>query len=510
MHNPRHSDPLTGPRSLNEPDPPAQARRPSIGLVAGPVAALLILLLPTPAGLPPEGLRTGAAALWMAIWWTTEAVPIPVTALLPLVLFPFLGVLPMPEAAAPYAAEVIFLFMGGFFLAAGMESTGLHRRIALEIIRRVGLGPERLVLGFMLATAFLSMWISNTATAAMTLPIGIAVVEIFRRDEPREGFPLGVSLMLGMAYAASIGGVATLIGTPPNAIFAGAVAELLDGDVGFGQWMLLGLPVTVVMLPLTWFLLVRVLHPPGELQADASTVLEAEIDSLGPTTPAERRVAWVFGLTALCWVLRAPKSLGAFTIPGLQTLAPGIRDSTIAIAASIILFILRKGGPGQRAGHPILSWDRARRIPWGVLLLFGGGLSLARGMESSGLSRWIGSSVEGLSGVPDLVLFAALAILFVFLTELTSNAATTTMAMPVLVGAAAAMGSDPIPFMIVATMASSMAFMLPVATPPNAIVFGSDYLTIPQMVKAGLVLNLVAVAVVTLAARFLLPLVFPS
>jgi sodium-dependent dicarboxylate transporter 2/3/5 len=474
------------------------------------LAALVILLLPRPEALPVEGLRTGAAAAWMAIWWMTEAVPIPVTALLPLVLFPFLGVLPMPEAAAPYANEVIFLFMGGFFLAAGMESSGLHRRIALGIIRKVGLGPDRLVLGFMLATAALSMWISNTATAAMMLPIGIAVVEIFRQDEEREGFPLGVSLMLGMAYAASIGGVATLIGTPPNAIFAGAVSELLGGDIGFGQWMLLGLPITLVMLPVTWFLLVRVLHPPGELRADASAILEGELDSMGPASAAERRVAWIFGITALCWILRAPKAVGSLTLPGLQSLAPGIRDSTIAIAASIILFILPSGRDPGDGDRTLLTWERARRIPWGVLLLFGGGLSLARGMESSGLSRWIGSSVEGLSGVPDIVLFAALALLFVFLTELTSNAATTTMAMPVLVGAAAAMGSDPIPFMIVATLASSMAFMLPVATPPNAIVFGSDYLTIPQMVRAGLLLNLVAVVVVTLAARFLLPLVFPG
>ena len=221
-------------------------------------------------------------------------------------------------------------------------------------------------------------------------------------------------------------------------------------------------------------------------------------------------MAWIFEITALCWILRAPKAVGSLTLPGLQTLAPGIRDSTIAIAASIILFILPSGRPAGSGDRTLLTWERARGIPWGVLLLFGGGLSLARGMESSGLSRWIGSSVEGLSGVPDVLLFAALALLFVFLTELTSNAATTTMAMPVLVGAAAAMGTDPIPFMIVATLASSMAFMLPVATPPNAIVFGSDYLTIPQMVRAGLVLNLLAVVVVTLAARFLLPLVFPG
>jgi len=443
----------------------------------------------------------------MAVWWITEALPIPVTALLPLVLFPVLGILPMAEAAAPYANEVIFLFMGGFFLAAGMEGSELHRRVALTIIRLVGLGPERLVLGFMLATAFLSMWISNTATAAMMLPIGVAVVELFRGDQPAEGFPLGVALMLGIAYGASIGGVATLIGTPPNAIFAASVVELLDGEIGFGRWLLLGVPVTAVMLPLTWFLLVKVLHPPGPLSGDAREVLEDQLSRLGPASTAERRVGAVFLATAVAWILRSPKTVGAVTLPGLQDLAPGIRDSTIAMAAALLLFILPRGN-GDRT--PLLTWQRARGIPWGVLILFGGGLSLARAMEASGLSQWIGASVAGLQGVPPVVLFAVLALLFVFLTELTSNAATTTMAMPVLVGAAAAMGTAPLPLMIVATLSSSMAFMLPAATPPNAIVFGADYLGIPQMARAGLVLNLVAVGVVTLAAWLLIPLVFPG
>jgi len=443
----------------------------------------------------------------MAIWWITEAVPIPVTALLPLVLFPALGVLGMADAAAPYANEVIFLFMGGFFLAAGMEGCGLHRRVALGIIRRVGLGPERLVLGFMVATAFLSMWISNTATAAMMLPIGVAVVELFRGDASREGFPLGVALMLGIAYGASIGGVATLIGTPPNAIFAAASSELLGVEIGFGQWMVLGVPVTLVMIPLTWLLLVKVLFRPGALGGDAADVLEAEIQSLGRASSAERRVAVVFVLTAAAWILRAPKEIGGMVLPGLQTWAPALRDSTIAMAAALVLFVMTRGD-GSR--HPLLTWRRARTIPWGVLILFGGGLSLARAMEGSGLSQWIGSSVAGLGSLPPILLFGILALLFVFLTELTSNAATTTMAMPVLAGAAAAMGMPAIPFMIVATMSSSMAFMLPVATPPNAIVFGSDYLTIPQMARAGFLLNLLAVAVVTLAATFILPFAFPS
>ena len=504
MQNP---DRLQPGQPLPSEDPNRSTSRIPVTLLAGPVLAAVLLVLPAPAGLDPAGWRTAAVALWMAVWWITEALPIPVTALLPLVLFPVLGILPMAEAAAPYANEVIFLFMGGFFLAAGMEGSGLHRRVALTIIRRVGLGPERLVLGFMLATAFLSMWISNTATAAMMLPIGVAVVELFRGDQPAEGFPLGVALMLGIAYGASIGGVATLIGTPPNAIFAASVVELLDGEIGFGRWLLLGVPVTAVMLPLTWFLLVKVLHPPGPLSGDARAVLEDQLARLGPASTAERRVGAIFATTALAWILRSPKTLGAFTIPGLQDLAPGIRDSTIAMAASLVLFILPRGS-GDRT--PLLTWPRARGIPWGVLILFGGGLSLARAMEASGLSQWIGTSVAGLQGVSPLVLFAVLALLFVFLTELTSNAATTTMAMPVLVGAAAAMGTAPLPLMIVATLSSSMAFMLPAATPPNAIVFGADYLGIRQMARAGLALNLVAVCVVTLAAWLLIPLVFPG
>lgn len=491
---------------MTDADTSPERLRP-VRLLAGPALALGILFLPAPPGLTEAGLGTGAVAAWMAVWWMTEAVPIPVTALLPLVCFPALGILSMADSAAPYANDVIFLFMGGFFLAAAMESSGLHRRIALGIIRRVGLGPERLVLGFMLATAFLSMWISNTATTAMMLPIGVAVADLFRGDRDREGFTLGVALMLGMAYGASIGGVATLIGTPPNAIFAAAASELLGRTIGFGEWMLLGLPVTLVMLPLTWLLLVKVLFPPGPLQGDADQLLAREVQALGRASRAERRVAWVFAVTAVAWVLRAPKNLGDVVVPGLQTLAPALRDSTIAMAAALVLFVAPRG---DGTGRPLLTWSRARRIPWGVLILFGGGLSLARAMEDSGLSRWIGNSVAGLGSLDAVMLFAILATLFVFLTEMTSNAATTTMAMPVLVGAAAAMGALPLPFMIVATLASSMAFMLPVATPPNAIVFGSDYLTIPQMARAGLVLNLVAVAVITVFATHLLPLVFPG
>lgn len=467
--------------------------------------AAAILLLPAPAGLEPIAQRTGAVAAWMAIWWMTEAVAIPVTSLLPLAAFPVLGILSAADASAPYAQELIFLFMGGFFLAAAMEESGLHRRIAISILAAVGSSPERLVLGFMLATASLSMWISNTATAAMMFPIGLAVAELFRRDEPKVGFRFGVTLMLGIGYAASIGGVATLIGTPPNAVLAAAASELIDVEIGFVQWMIVGLPTTLIMLPLGWLLLVRVLHPPGDISADAAEVIENERAMLGPIRPDETRVAIVFGLTALAWLLRAPKVIGDMTIPGITTWAPTVRDSSIAMAAALVLFLLPKGdGSSTR----LLEWQRARRIPWGVLVLFGGGLSLARGMDQSGFSAWVGSGVSTLGSLPLPVILLSVALLFVFLTEITSNAATATMAMPLLVGSAAAMGMPALPLMVTAGLAASMAFMLPVATPPNAIVFGADYLEIRHMVRAGIWMNAVAIIVVTLVAVFLLPVAF--
>jgi sodium-dependent dicarboxylate transporter 2/3/5 len=506
---------------------PRPVRR--IGLLVGALVFAGLLASPAPAGLSDEGWRTAAVALLMALWWMTEAVAIPVTALLPLVLFPALGVLSASDAAAPYAHELIFLFMGGFFLAAGMERWGLHRRVALGILGAVGTSPERLVLGFMLATGFLSMWISNTATAAMMFPIGVAVAALFAPGaghedaaEPRSAAgagsgdpspnPLGVCLMLGIAYGASIGGVATLIGTPPNAVLAGAADELLGVQIGFLQWMMIGVPVAGLMLPLTWLLLVKVLHPPGGLRGDAVDVLARERASLGPRTVPETRVAGIFVLTALAWILREPKAFGAFTLPGLQTFMPELRDSTIAMAGALALFLLPSGADDRGAGdgQRLLEWPRAKTIAWGVLVLFGGGLSLARAMDRSGLAAWIGGAVEGLGVVPPVLIVGAVALIFVFLTEITSNTATATMAMPVMAGAAVGLGMSPLTLMTAAALVSSMAFMLPVATPPNAIVFGSDHLTIPIMARAGLLLNLLAVAVVTAAVTLLVPLALAS
>jgi sodium-dependent dicarboxylate transporter 2/3/5 len=465
-----------------------------------------LLLAPPLPGLSESGSRTAAVVTLMAVWWMTEAIPIPVTAMLPLVLMPALGILPMPEAAAPYAHELIFLFLGGFLIAAALEQWGLHRRIALTIVHVVGTGPRRLVLGFMIATALLSMWISNTATAAMMLPIAVALGEVLRPEDGHSDSynPFGTALMLGVAYAASIGGVATLIGTPPNAILAGAASELLGVEIGFLEWMAVGVPLAIVLLPLAWFLLVGILHPPGEVTGDAHAILEARRAALGPASRGERIVAAVFALTAVAWIMRSPKTIGDLTIPGIQTLAPQVTDSTIAMAAAVVLFLIPVD---WREGRFALSWSRAREIPWGVLILFGGGLSLARAMEMSGLAGWIGGSVADMAGVPTVVVVLVVATLFVFLTEITSNTATSTMAMPIMAGVAGGLATNPLTLMSAAALSASMAFMLPVATPPNAIVFGSGYLTIGRMAGSGFWLNLMAIAAITAAATLIVPLV---
>ena len=473
-----------------------------IGLIAGAVVFILILLVPPPSGLSVEAWRTAAVALLMATWWMTEALPIQATALLPLALFPALGVLDANDASAPYANRTIFLFMGGFLLAVTMQKWGLHKRIALEIMAFVGTSANRLILGFMIATAFLSMWISNTATVAMMLPIGLAVGEMFKPLDKKGPYEFGIALMLGVAYGASIGGVSTLIGTPPNAVLAAQANELLGIQIGFIQWMGVGLPFTIVMLPLTWLLLTRILYPPGDLSGDAGALIEKERRSLGKMSRGEKLTALVFGLTALAWVLRQEKDFGSITIPGIQTWMPFVYDSTIAMAAAIVLFVLPVN---WRKGEFVLDWKTASKIPWGILVLFGGGLSLARAMSDSGLAEWIGTAVGALETVPTIVIIAAIVTLIVFLTELTSNIATTNMAMPIMAGAAVGLDIPPLMLMATAALAASMAFMLPVATPPNAIVFGSGYLTVPQMSRAGIVLNLIAIVAITAMGTFLVP-----
>jgi solute carrier family 13 (sodium-dependent dicarboxylate transporter), member 2/3/5 len=480
------------------------SRLRQVGFVAGLGGFIALLAIPTPEALSPEGWRTAAVAYLMAAWWMTEAIPIPATALLPLALFPLLGILDMNATTGPYANPLIFLFLGGFLLALGMQQWGLHRRVALWILARVGASPSGIVLGFMLAAGFLSMWISNTATAAMMLPIGLAVVQLVRprglAPAPGGRFNFGIALFLGLAYGASIGGVATVIGTPPNAILVGAAEELLGVSIGFLTWMKVGLPLAVVFLPLAWLLLVRVLYPPEPLEGDVAGLLVRERTELGPPSRGEKIVGGVFALTALAWVFREEKVLAGWVLPGIETWFPQVGDATIAMIGALLLFVL----PVEpRSGTFALSWSRARELPWGVLLLFGGGLSLARAMETSGLAAWLGTAVSGLAHFPLLLLVAMVALLFVFLTELTSNTATAAMAMPILAGVGLAIGVDPILLMATAALSASMAFMLPVATPPNAMVFASDELTIPRMARAGFLLNLLAIVLISWLGSFL-------
>jgi solute carrier family 13 (sodium-dependent dicarboxylate transporter), member 2/3/5 len=462
---------------------------------------LLVLALPAPEGLDPAGWRVAALGVLMAVWWMSEAVPLAVTALLPLVLLPTLGILPVERAAAPFANPVIFLFMGGFMLGQAMQRWDLHRRIAFAILARTGTSPRSLVAGFMAATAFLSMWVSNTAVAVMMLPVGVSVIQAVGRGPGEGSVPPGDpdfarALLLGIAYAASVGGMATLIGTPPNALLAGFLSEQYGIVLGFGEWMLLGLPLAILTLPLVWLVLTRVSFrpdpvgrslPPGALQAMRA--------GLGAIRAAERRVGWVFGATAAFWIGR----------PLLERVLPGLSDAGIAMGATLALFLLPSG---RTRGEALLDWDWARRIPWDILLLFGGGLSLAGAISETGLASWIGGGVGGLGHLPVPVLLLAVVALLVFLTELTSNTASTAAFLPVLAAVALALGHPALLLLVPATLAASCAFMLPVATPPNAIVFGSRWIEIRHMVRAGLVLNILFILLLPFLALLLLRIFF--
>jgi solute carrier family 13 (sodium-dependent dicarboxylate transporter), member 2/3/5 len=456
-------------------------RRQRIGMVAGALAFALILLLPAPEGVSVAGWRVAAVGVLMAVWWMSEALPIPVTALLPLPLFPLLGVGTIDEAAAPFANPVIFLFLGGFCIAQAMQRWDLHRRIALNVIRLTGTRPVPLIGGFMVAAAFLSMWVSNTAVAVMMLPIGLSVVQLAQPDVEVGAGPLesnfGVALMLGIAYATSIGGIATLVGTPPNALLAGYMRESHGIEIGFGEWMAVGLPVTVLMLPVTWLLLTRVVYRPGIRTLPGGVALIArELEALGPRSRGENVVALVFAATAALWIGR----------PLLAGIVPGLSDAGIAIAAAIALFMIPVD---LRQGRFALNWEWARRLPWDVLILFGGGLSLAAAISRSGLAAWIGTALGGLHALPLIALTLLVTTVILFMTELTSNTAAAATFLPILGALALSIGINPLELAVPAALAASCAFMLPVATPPNAIVYGSGYVTVPQMARAGVLLN---------------------
>ncbi|MCP3426625.1 DASS family sodium-coupled anion symporter [Rothia sp. AR01] len=515
-----------------------------IGIFGGLAAAGLVYLV-MPGDAPDAARLTAATAVLMGLWWMTEAVPIPATALLPLVIFPTLN----PEAGiddvgASYGNNVIFLFMGGFLLALGMQRWNLHRRIALLTLRVMGTKPAAMVGGFMIATGFLSMWVSNTATAVMMLPIGVSVLVLVTQigsedgndagapgEDPGEAGPaaaddatgeggpgagegdaepggvteeakkavrksnFGTALMLGIAYAASIGSLATLIGTPPNTLLAGYMADTHGVDIGFGQWMIVGLPLAVVGLFVCWFVLTKVLFKPEiEEIPGGRQLIDDELAKLGPMSQGEIRVLVIFVLAAVSWI----------TVP-LAFEEPPITDAGIAMAVGALLFLLPAGA---EKGVRLLDWETAVKLPWGVLLLFGGGLALSAQFTSSGLSEWIGQEATVLAGIPVFVMVLVVTAGVLALTEITSNTATAATFLPVAGGIALGMGYDPMLLAVPVALAATCAFMLPVATPPNAIAYGSGYVTIGQMVKGGVWLNLIFIVLITAAVMVVAVRVF--
>jgi sodium-dependent dicarboxylate transporter 2/3/5 len=415
-----------------------------------------------------------------------------------------LGVSDVRQTAAPFANPLVFLFLGGFLIALTMQRWQLHRRIALNILAQVSNRPAALVGGFMTATALLSMWVSNTATTMMMLPIAVSVIGIVTPDGAISGDAgdgkarnLGIALMLGVAYAASIGGIGTLIGTPPNALLAAFMSENFGVEIGFAGWLMFGLPVVFVMLPLTWLMLTRVVYP-SDIEAIGSRALVAgELEGMGRMTVPEKRVAAVAAFTALLWVLR-PSLNG---LPGLDALT----DAGIAVSGALLLFVIRAG-----AGNSgfLMDWQGTKDLPWGTLILFGGGLSLAAAVDRSGLASWIGETLAVFGALPLVVVIAAVTAVIILLTELTSNTATTAAFLPVVAAIAVGSGWQPMTLAAPAALAASCAFMLPVATPPNAIVYGTGLVTVPQMVRAGAVLNMIGVVAVTALARLLVPVLF--
>ena len=479
-------------------NPDSSAVSSHLGLRLGAALCSGLLLLPVPEGLSPAAWRTAAVGALMAVWWITEALPIAATALVPLVAFPLLGIRGIDEAAAPYANPLIFLFMGGFLLAQAMQAWGLHRRIALGIVQAVGTRPRSIVIGFILASAFLSMWVSNTATALMMLPIGVSIVELARDRLAARGETLsprfGIVLALSIAYACNIGGMGTLIGTPPNALLAGFFSESYGVEIGFAQWMGVGLPLVGVALPLLYGVLTWVYPLERDTLPGGEEIIDEERARLGPFSTAELRVAVVFGGTALLWMAR----------PILREAVPGLSDAGIAMGAGLVLFLL-PAGTDDRA---LLGWEEAEALPWGVLVLFGGGLSLAAAIRDTGLAEWMGRGVGALQHWPVGLVVVATVALVVALTEITSNTATTAAFLPILGAVAVGLGESPYLLAVPAALGASCAFMLPVATPPNAIVYGSGLLTIPEMSRVGVWLNLLFIGVVTVLAYGLLGVAF--
>ncbi len=502
---------------MNAPETSAQASdmAPSrhlyqtVGLWLGPVLCMAALLSPPPTGLEPIAWKTAAVAILMAVWWATEAIPVAITGVLPLILFPLLGITDIRGAAKDFAHPIIFLFLGGFILALSMQRWNLHRRIALNIILFVGTNPQSIVVGFMIATAFLSMWISNTATTMMMLPVALSVIGVLTNNpalDPENGDPnvrpvldknsrnFAVALLLAIAYSANVGGMGTLIGTGPNALVAAFLKENSGIDLGFAQWMAIGVPVIFLLLPAVWVVLTRIAYPfTVPENPKGGNVIQDALAAMGAVTTPQKRLSTLFVIVAGMWILR----------PWLGV--PGLSDTGIAMLGAMLLFLI-PAGSGKK-GEVLLNWERTTRLPWGVLILIGGGLSLATAVRTTGLAEWAGTEIMALDITHTLILIAAVITLIIFLTELTSNTATTAALLPVVAVIATAGGLDPIALAAPAALAASCAFMLPVATPPNAIVFSTGLVTIPQMVRAGFIINLAGIVLLSGFAYWLLPII---
>ncbi len=460
----------------------------------GPILFLIVLFFFHPKGLSIQANAVLACTLWIAVWWVFEVVNISITALLPIILFPLSGALDLKLTTASYGHKYIFLYMGGFILAIAIEKWNLHKRISLNIIKIIGTDISKIILGFMMATAFMSMWISNTATSVMMLPIGMAIIAQLKdhpETEEDENAIFGKALMLAIAYSASIGGMATLIGTPPNLVFAGVVKESFGVEITFARWMSFGLPISILLLTISWIYLTKIAFTfkVEEFPGGKEEILK-HLKSLGKISYEEKVVLAVFILTALLWISRSL----------LQKIIPALDDTIIAIFAGLLLFIL----PSSEKQKPILTWNEAVKMPWGIMILFGGGMALASAFQNSGLAVWIGDQFNLLEFLPIFLLILILITCVNFLTEITSNLATTAMLLPILAPIALSIDLHPYVLMVSATVAASCAFMLPVATPPNAVVFGSGYLRISDMVKTGIWLNLISIILLSLFVFFIL------
>jgi sodium-dependent dicarboxylate transporter 2/3/5 len=471
-----------------------------LALVLGPLFFVLILSFFHPEGLSKAANAVLASTAWIATWWVFEVVPIAVTAMLPIILFPLTGAMPLSTTTAAFGHKYVFLYIGGFTLAIAIEKWNLHKRIALNVINLIGTSVKNIILGFMVATAFLSMWISNTATAVMMLPIGMAIITQLK-DNPdtieNENTIFGKALMLAIAYSASIGGVATLIGTPPNLIFAGILEEQYHIEMTFSKWIIFGLPIAIILLIICWLYLTKIAFRFKQSEfPGGKTEIKRQLNALGNISYEEKVVLIIFVSTAFLWITRS------FL---LKDLIPGIDDTIIAMISATVLFLIPSK---DKTSSTIIDWKSAVKLPWGILLLFGGGLAIAEGFKVSGLANWIGLQTTLIEHLSLFILLLVLVAAVNFLTEITSNLATTAMLLPIIAPIALAIDVHPFTLMVGITVAASCAFMLPVATPPNAIVFGSGYLKIPDMVRSGIWLNIISIVLIAVTTYFLLPLLW--